>query len=290
MPLAGGGGGLGAAGLLNGLAIQFDTWQNADQGDIAANHTDFVTTDPRAATYRLSNQVALNNLTDGNWHNVHVSLECGDPDTHLHLRRQTGRTAAAHADVSSPTYFGGSNYAYFGFTGATGGASDSAPDPAQFAQRDVRERVAPRCATPCHVQDPIALSNNAVINGSATYDSTNHTFVLTPDVGGKPARRCSTSASTSPTTSRPPSTSTLVTMPTAPMAWRSCCRMIRLGRMPSAAGGGNYGAVGIKNGLGIAFDTWQNADLGDMAGDHTDFFNTGAAPGNQPHLRPAADR
>ena len=42
------------------------------------------------------------------------------------------------------------------------------------------------------------------------------------------------------------------------------------------AAGGNYGAVGIKNGLGIAFDTWQNADLGDMAGDHTDFFKTGA--------------
>ena len=61
------------AGLLNGLAIQFDTYQNVNQGDIAANHTDIVTTDPRATTYRLSNQVALNNLTDGNWHNVNVS-------------------------------------------------------------------------------------------------------------------------------------------------------------------------------------------------------------------------
>ena len=38
--------------------------------------------------------------------------------------------------------------------------------------------------------------------------------------------------------------------------------------------GGSYGAIGIKNGLGIAFDTWQNAFFGDMAGDHTDFFNT----------------
>ena len=33
-----------------------------------------------------------------------------------------------------------------------------------------------------NVQDPIALSNHAVTNGSATYDSVNHTFVLTPDV------------------------------------------------------------------------------------------------------------
>ena len=66
------GGGLGAAGLLNGLAIQFDTWQNTKQGDIAAKHTDIVTTDPQATTYRLGGQVALNNLTDGNWHSVDV--------------------------------------------------------------------------------------------------------------------------------------------------------------------------------------------------------------------------
>ena len=66
------GGGLGAAGLLNGLAIQFDTWQNTNQGDIAAKHTDIVTTDPQATTYRLGGQVALSNLTDGNWHGVDV--------------------------------------------------------------------------------------------------------------------------------------------------------------------------------------------------------------------------
>ena len=36
-----------------------------------------------------------------------------------------------------------------------------------------------------NVQDPIALSDNAVINGSATYDSAHHTFVLTPDAAGK---------------------------------------------------------------------------------------------------------
>ena len=49
-----------------------------------------------------------------------------------------------------------------------------------------------------------------------------------------------------------------------------------LGANAIGGDGGNYGAVGIKNGLGIAFDTWQNANLGDMAGDHTDFFKTGA--------------
>ena len=48
-----------------------------------------------------------------------------------------------------------------------------------------------------------------------------------------------------------------------------------LGAKALGGDGGNYGAVGIKNGLGIAFDTFQNANLGDMAGDHTNFFKTG---------------
>ena len=68
MALGKGGGGLGAGGLLNGLAIQFDTWQNVDQGDIQADHTDIVTTDQRQAIYRLTSQVALNNLSDVNSH------------------------------------------------------------------------------------------------------------------------------------------------------------------------------------------------------------------------------
>ena len=48
-----------------------------------------------------------------------------------------------------------------------------------------------------------------------------------------------------------------------------------LGAHALGGNGGNYGAIGIKNGLGIAFDTWQNAELGDMAADHTDLFKTG---------------
>ena len=33
-----------------------------------------------------------------------------------------------------------------------------------------------------------------------------------------------------------------------------------LGAHALGGNGGSYGAIGIKNGLGIAFDTWQNAD------------------------------
>ena len=44
------GGGLGAAGLSNGIAIQFDASQNKELGDIKGPHTDLVTTDPQATS------------------------------------------------------------------------------------------------------------------------------------------------------------------------------------------------------------------------------------------------
>ena len=49
-------------------------------------------------------------------------------------------------------------------------------------------------------------------------------------------------------------------------------------------GGGAFGASGIRNGLAIEFDTYQNAALGDIANDHTNFFDTDAPgpPGVQP--------
>ena len=117
------GGGLGAAGLLNGLAIQFDTWQNTNQGDIAAKHTDIVTTDPQATTYRLGGQVALNNLTDGNWHGVDVHWSAATQTlTYTFDNNQVGQLQLTPTQFAS--YFGGSDYVYFGFTGSTSGNSD----------------------------------------------------------------------------------------------------------------------------------------------------------------------
>ena len=115
------GGGLGAAGLSNGIAIQFDTSQNKELGDIKGPHTDLVTTDPQADIYRLSAQVPLNNLADGNWHNVHVYWDAVSRTlTYTFDGVQVGQLSGDLADA----YFGGSSSVYFGFTGATGGKSD----------------------------------------------------------------------------------------------------------------------------------------------------------------------
>ena len=92
------GGGLGAAGLLNGLAIQFDTWQNTNQGDIAAKHTDIVTTDPQA-TYRLGGPGRPQQPDGRQLARRGRALERCDPDAHLHLRQQSSRTTAVDADA-----------------------------------------------------------------------------------------------------------------------------------------------------------------------------------------------
>ena len=68
------------------------------------------------------------------------------------------------ADIATQ-FLGGQTTVYAGFTGATGGAHDvqqvrvAAVD-ASFAN-----------ISHANVQDPIALSNSAVVNGAASYDS-----------------------------------------------------------------------------------------------------------------------
>lgn len=180
------GAGLGAAGLLNGLAIQFDTWQNANQGDIAAEHTDFVTTDPRATTYRLSGQVALNNLTDGHWHNVHVSwIAATQTLAYTFDGQQVGQLQLTPAQFAS--YFGGSNYAYLGFTGATGGASDLHQIQLNSLNATFETGSPPGTPHPHDgsIFDVTTINQHVTANGSASYQAANNTFTLTPDAQGQ---------------------------------------------------------------------------------------------------------
>ena len=65
----------GALGIRYGVAIEFDTYQNAALGDIANDHTNFIDTDAPLDQARLSSQVDLGNIEDGNWHDVQVSWD-----------------------------------------------------------------------------------------------------------------------------------------------------------------------------------------------------------------------
>jgi Bacterial lectin len=71
----GGGGLLGASGIRNGVGIAFDIFQNAQWGDIANDHMNFIKTDAPLDQARLSVQVDLGNIEDSKWHRVHVSWD-----------------------------------------------------------------------------------------------------------------------------------------------------------------------------------------------------------------------
>jgi len=117
----GGGGMLGASGIHNGVGIAFDTYQNAPLGDIANDHTNFFRTDAPLDQARLSNQVDLGNVEDGQWHKVKVSWDVALQT--LSYSFDGKQAGTLQGDLASQ-YFAGSESAYFGFTAATGGLSN----------------------------------------------------------------------------------------------------------------------------------------------------------------------
>jgi len=163
------GSGMGVLGIQNGLAIEFDTFFNeAQQNELANDHTNFVDTDSEAA---LSTAYDLGNIEDGNWHNVQVTW--------------TGTTLSYSIDgvtIGSLTqdlvanYFGGSNFAYFGFTAGTGGG---------FAQQQVRlmalDGVLEGGATLNVDRGGVSIAPVIVANGDASYDAASNTYTLSPD-------------------------------------------------------------------------------------------------------------
>ena len=117
----GGGGFLGALGIRYGVAIEFDTYQNAAFGDIADDHTNFVDTDAPLDSINLSNPVGLGNIEDGKWHGVHVSWDAALQTLSYSF---DGKQAGTLTGDLASRYFAGFNYAYFGFTAASGGLSN----------------------------------------------------------------------------------------------------------------------------------------------------------------------
>ena len=59
------------------------------------------------------------------------------------------------------------------------------------------------------------------------------------------------------------------------MAWRSFCTTTRSAPMQLAAAAVLW-RLGIRYGVAIEFDTYQNAAFGDIANDHTNFIDTDA--------------
>ncbi len=181
------GGGLGLSGIVNGLAIEFDTYNNlGTSGDLAADHTSVFDTN---GTFRTA-PVALPNIENGQWHSVTVSW---DPATSTLSYSFDGAAAGSVTGDIANDYLGGSQFAYFGFAGATGGLNNQQKvriSDIDVAWEDVAPNIAPVAAddtgttqagTPLSLDvlandtdadgDPLTIASvSAAANGTAVID------------------------------------------------------------------------------------------------------------------------
>ena len=95
--------------------------QNDALGDIANDHTNFVDTDVARPRPGSRSQVDLGNIEDGNWHKVQVSWDVAQQTLSYSFDGQRAGTLTGNLASS---YLGNSQFAYFGFTGATGGLTN----------------------------------------------------------------------------------------------------------------------------------------------------------------------
>ncbi|WP_299115523.1 L-type lectin-domain containing protein, partial [uncultured Winogradskyella sp.] len=119
------GGGLAYQGINNNLAIEFDTWQNGENGDPFSDHIALISngnvshTSPTNLAGPINASLTSNNIEDGQFHEVKV------------LWRANTQTLSVFFDCDERiiysqdfvnTIFGGTSDIYFGFVGSTGGA------------------------------------------------------------------------------------------------------------------------------------------------------------------------
>ena len=120
--VGGGGVGMGVHGLADGLALEFDTWQNlAPIGDMANDHVGWIDTDTANLIAHVSPSLDVGNIEDGAWHDVTVSWDAQSQT----LGYTFDGVQGANLDSNViDTFLGGSDFAYFGFAGATGNATN----------------------------------------------------------------------------------------------------------------------------------------------------------------------
>ncbi len=117
------GSGMAVAGILNGLAIEFDTfWSSpelltAGPPDIGNDHTGFLDTDSAFGT----TPVDLGDIEDGQWHSVRVVWDAVVQRLSYSLDGVVVGTL--DSDIAS-AFLGGSPFAYFGVGAGTGGLTN----------------------------------------------------------------------------------------------------------------------------------------------------------------------
>jgi len=120
---------LGAGGIKNGIALEFDTYHGSSEnlGRYTSwwmDHTSIWDTDQmgghlgRDPQSYLTRAIGHGNLEDGKWHEAEISW---DPGTRTLSYTLNGADAGSVSPFHYRAYFGGAHRVHFGITAATGG-------------------------------------------------------------------------------------------------------------------------------------------------------------------------
>ncbi len=117
------GGGLGFEGIVPSLAIEFDTWENADKNDPFYDHTCLVYNsdffNPLVAPIALSPNT--DNVEDGLYHQARIVWDVATQTLQMYF---DGIMRFSYTGDIVNNFFGGDNTLTWGFTASTGGFSN----------------------------------------------------------------------------------------------------------------------------------------------------------------------
>ncbi|WP_405292413.1 lectin-like domain-containing protein [Algibacter sp. Ld11] len=117
------GGDLGYEGIPNSLIVEFDTYQNINKGDPGSDHIALVTNgvSDHSLVSNLVGPISTDNIEDDTWHNVKIEWVASSQIFYVYFDCEL---ILSKTQDFKTTIFNNENAVYFGFVGATGGASN----------------------------------------------------------------------------------------------------------------------------------------------------------------------
>jgi hypothetical protein len=119
----GSGGGLGYLGITPSIAVEYDTWQNDDPAydHIAVHKNGDVNTSTGAVAGPVQASSSSDNIEDGQWHSTRITWDASTTTLMVYF---DGVLRVTYINDIVTNTFTGNPAVYWGFTGATGGASN----------------------------------------------------------------------------------------------------------------------------------------------------------------------